>query len=189
MHTIRKWSTRLIRVYWIQNDSHPLRQWEHLIKTKYGKESNRTDFPVSGRNEFAYCFWERRCFFDSWNVYGGTISPESQESFASWRGFTCTIYFSKWWSEGYFQRSRWGKNIIGRCWKSWTSILDELLNISLYRHRSRRRCVSIHHISITIYEKLGEVPFDSITEDPTLFSLEIYIEWMRVISVNEDFRK
>lgn len=75
-----------------------------------------------------------------------------------------------------------------QCEKSQKN-LYEFFDILFHREWSSGWCISLNNISFSVDEKLGEIPLDIISEDSSFFSLEELIEWMRIITINVNFRK
>lgn len=75
------------------------------------------------------------------------------------------------------------KILVLKCLENFRDVLDNVFRLG-------GRCIPLYWLSILVNQELGEVPLDGIkTQSTSLFTLQIFVEWMGIVSIDFDFSK
>src|SRR5208283_1371119 len=66
---------------------------------------------------------------------------------------------------------------------------QQFLDLRPDGRRRRRRGVTLDDVPLLIYQKLGEVPLDTVSEQAALFAFQELEERMRILAVDLDLRE
>src|ERR1039457_3643744 len=68
-------------------------------------------------------------------------------------------------------------------------LTEQFLDLRLDCRGRCRRGESLHHVALLVYQELGEVPLDAVTQQAALFALQELVQRMRVVPVDLDLRE